>query len=188
MGFAIAEYANSLNAKVLLISGPVNLSSSPNIHRINVESAEDMYKEVIKNYKDYNIIILSAAVADFTPQKVTIGKIKKETLGDSPIIQLVKTKDILKTIGELKTEKQILIGFALESENLIENAKDKLIRKNCDLIVANHANKPNSGFGGDYNTITFIGKNDYFEEFLPMTKLDCAKLIIEKAYFMFNQS
>jgi phosphopantothenoylcysteine decarboxylase/phosphopantothenate--cysteine ligase len=181
MGFAIAEAANTLGADVTLISGPVNLKCSDKIRRIDVESAEEMYQRSIENYKHSDIIILSAAVADFTPANITSGKIKKETLGENPTIQLVKTKDILKSIGELKNEKQVLIGFALESDNLVNNAKDKLVRKNCDLIVANLANIPNSGFGGDYNTITLVGKNDYIEDFLPMSKNDCAKIILEKA-------
>jgi phosphopantothenoylcysteine decarboxylase/phosphopantothenate--cysteine ligase len=180
MGFAIAEAANELGADVTLICGPVNIECSNNIKRINVVSAEEMYDESIKHFPNIDIAILSAAVSDFKPINYFQGKIKKEQVGENPIIELTKTKDILYELGSRKNSKQFLVGFALESENLIDNGKQKLSKKNCDLIVANHANKPMSGFGGDFNTITIIGKDDYIKEYLPMSKSECAYVILQE--------
>jgi phosphopantothenoylcysteine decarboxylase/phosphopantothenate--cysteine ligase len=139
-----------------------------------------MYDESIKHFPNIDIAILSAAVSDFKPINYFQGKIKKEQVGENPIIELTKTKDILYELGSRKNSKQFLVGFALESENLIDNGKQKLSKKNCDLIVANHANKPMSGFGGDFNTITIIGKDDYIKEYLPMSKSECAYVILQE--------
>ncbi|MDT3740650.1 MAG: phosphopantothenoylcysteine decarboxylase [Candidatus Kapabacteria bacterium] len=186
MGFAIAEAALEAGAEVTLICGPVNMKCPENINRIDVVTAEEMYNETVKLFSKTDIAVLSAAVADYTPEIRYEGKLKKDNLGDSPNILLKKTKDILFELGKIKSSSQILVGFALESENLLENASKKLIQKNCDMIVANDANKPLSGFGGDYNTIAILTKDNNIEEFLPMTKAECAAVILSKANKLMN--
>lgn len=180
MGFALAEEASNLGAQVVLIAGPVHLDTPKNVYRVDVCSAEEMYKEVIKYLDESSIIILAAAVADFTPANKFSGKIKKDDGNDKFIIELIKTKDILFEVGRKKTKDQKLIGFALEAENLIENAKAKLEKKNCDMIVANKANQKDSGFGGDNNTITLIKSNRTIKEYAPMTKHQCASEILKE--------
>ncbi|MBX3042852.1 MAG: phosphopantothenoylcysteine decarboxylase [Candidatus Kapabacteria bacterium] len=180
MGFAIAEKAFEYGAEVILVSGPVNLKCSSGINRINVVCADDMYNATMEYFGKTDIFIMSAAVADYKPKNPVKGKIKKETAGDSPIIELEKTKDILFEIGKIKNDRQFLVGFALESENLIENAIAKLQRKNCDLIIANKSGGDRSGFGGDYNTISIISKNLDITDYLPMSKSDCAEIILKQ--------
>jgi phosphopantothenoylcysteine decarboxylase/phosphopantothenate--cysteine ligase len=180
MGFALAIAAKIAGADVILISGPVKIETPPGIIRIDVESAEDMFNEVMKYQEQQDIFIMSAAVADFTPTDYYSGKIKKTEKGEKFVIELKPTKDILGTLGKIKTPHQILIGFALESKNELDYGKEKLERKNCDMIVVNSANKPLSGFSGDYNTITIIDKNGNITSFKPMTKQKCAEEIIGK--------
>jgi phosphopantothenoylcysteine decarboxylase/phosphopantothenate--cysteine ligase len=186
MGFALAIAAKNAGAEVILITGPVNLVTPEGIKRKDVESAEDMFNEMMKYYEQQDIIIMSAAVADFTPADYYAGKIKKNEKGEKFIIELKPTKDILGTLGKIKMPHQILVGFALESINELEYGKEKLIRKNCDMIVVNSANKPQSGFSGDYNTITIIDKNGNISSFEPMTKQKCAEEIIGKIEFQIN--
>ncbi len=180
MGFALAEEASKLGAEVVLVAGPVHLDTPKNVYRVNVTSADEMHSEVFKYLAEASIIILAAAVADFTPAVKHEGKLKKEITGEKLIIELVKTKDILSDVGKAKTKEQRLIGFALEADNMIENAKSKLERKNCDMIVANKANQVDSGFGGDNNTITLINKENILKEFPPMTKHQCALEILKE--------
>lgn len=181
MGFSLAEVANRMGARVTLISGPVDLPSPKNIETISITSSDEMYSKAMEFAKDYDIAIFSAAVADYKPAQKHYGKIKKEQFGDAPEIKLVKTTDILAAFGKIKNYKQITIGFALETENLIENAKLKLNSKNCDMIVANKANAEKSGFGGDFNTISIIERNGEIIEFEPMKKEKCAEKILLKA-------
>lgn len=180
MGFAIAEEAAKQGAEVVLVAGPVNLECSKNIYRVNVTSAEEMHTQVMKYLPDAAVIILAAAVADFTPANKIAGKMKKEATGDKIVLELIKTKDILSDAGKAKNKEQKLIGFALEAENLTENAKIKLKNKNCDMIVANKANQKDSGFGGDNNTIILIKKDESIKEFPPMTKQTCAIEILKE--------
>lgn len=180
MGFAIAEAANNAGADVTLVTGPVNLSCSQEIERINVVSAMDMYEECIKNFPQCDYAILSAAVADFTPEKPMTGKIKKNELNENLSISFSKTKDILYELGQMKRASQYLIGFALETENENEYGKKKLIDKNCDMIVVNSANKPDSGFGGDKNTVTILKKNGYNISLKPMKKEKVAIEILKE--------
>lgn len=177
MGFALAEEALKLGAVVTLVTGPTCLQCSAAINRVNIESAEDMYLAVTKVSDNHDIIIMSAAVADYTPKAKHNGKIKKND--DTMTIELVKTKDILKELGQRKTEKQTLVGFALESEKLVEYAKGKLERKNCNIIIANQANSPNSGFGKDVNTITIIDNKDNITEVPTASKQDIAIEILK---------
>lgn len=187
MGFALAEVFINYGYNVTLVSGPVHLDCSDSIKRINVESAQNMYEAVSENFQNQDIIIMSAAVADFTPKAPYQGKIKKSSM-DSLNIELKPTVDILAYVGQHKSVKQILVGFALESENEIEYGREKLARKNCDLIVVNSANKSNSGFGGDDNTITIITKSGQLFEYPTMTKTKCAERILEKIEGILNSN
>jgi len=158
MGYAIAEKAASLGAQVTLVSGPVSVqTNNSGIKVVPVTSAEEMYEAVHRYFNDTDIAILSAAVADYKPAEVASEKIKK-TEGKLNI-KLEKTKDILASLGELKT-KQYLVGFALETENELENAKSKLKKKNLDLIVLNSLRDKGAGFGGDTNKVTLIAKDN----------------------------
>lgn len=177
MGYAIAEEATALGAQVYLVSGPVSLKVSNNyIKVIDVTSADEMYKVSHKYFKECDIAILSAAVADFSPEKVATQKIKKKD--DNLIITLQKTKDILASLGAIKEEKY-LVGFALETENEIENAKTKLIKKNLDLIVLNSLNDKGAGFKTNTNKVTFISKDNKVIPFEVKPKKEVAKDILK---------
>ncbi|HYF02142.1 MAG TPA: phosphopantothenoylcysteine decarboxylase, partial [Patescibacteria group bacterium] len=181
MGFALAEAAKIAGANVILIAGPVALKTPEGIERINVESASEMHREVLKRFEKVDVAILSAAVADFAPQEATQGKIKKESVDGGVLkLELHSTPDILKTLGEKKKPDQFVVGFALESQNEIENGFKKMQAKNCDIIVVNSANKPQSGFKGDNNTITILQRNGSHESFPPMPKTLCAAVIVRE--------
>ena len=153
MGFSIANAAQKRGAKVQLVAGPVNLTSPDNVERIDVVSANEMKKEIKKRFKDIDVLIMSAAVADYQPIKVADQKIKKKTNDLS--IPLKKTPDILRDIAKIK-KKQIVIGFALETENEKKNAYNKLKHKNLDAIILNSLADKGAGFGHDTNKITLI--------------------------------
>lgn len=161
MGFALAEECARHGAEVTLISGPVSLSvQHPNIHRIDVESAEEMFEAASKHYPNMDAAILSAAVADFTPAQRAQQKIKREK--DDLILQLKPARDIARTLGEMKRSDQKLIGFALETNDEAENARQKLKRKNFDFIVLNSLNDKGAGFQHDTNKVTIISETDTF--------------------------
>ena len=153
MGFSIANAAQKRGAKVQLVTGPVNLTTPDNVDRIDVVSANEMKKEIKKRFKDIDVLIMSAAVADYQPLKVADQKIKKKTNDLS--IPLKKTPDILRDIAKIK-KKQIVIGFALETENEKKNAYNKLKHKNLDAIILNSLADKGAGFGHDTNKITLI--------------------------------
>lgn len=179
MGFAIAETAYLLGAEVTLVSGPVQLSVNSEIKRINVTTAEEMFNAVQDNFSRNDIVIMSAAVADFKPETQFESKIKKGVTGESLQINLVANKDILLEMGKIKNANQILVGFALESDNEIENARDKLLRKNADIIVLNSLKVEDSTFGSDNNQITILTrKNDIFN-YPKMPKQNVAEVILE---------
>lgn len=165
MGYALAKEAAKRGADVVLVSGPSSqVTNHPNIRVISVVSAQEMHEAVIENYTEANVIIASAAVADYRPKHVAEQKMKKK---DSSLqIELEPTTDILADLGSKKQPNQLLIGFALETENELENAKGKLTRKNLDFIVLNSLNNQGAGFKHDTNQITIIDKNTkttYFE-------------------------
>jgi len=168
MGFQLAENAANLGAEVVLITGPTaqNISGT-SVERIDVVSAAQMYKAVFEYYKDVDIAIAAAAVADYTPVTVASQKIKK-TAASLPIT-LKATKDILKTMGASK-KKQFLVGFALETNDEVENAKGKLERKNLDMIVLNSLNDKGAAFGGDTNKISIIDPSNKIVEFSLKSK------------------
>ncbi len=178
MGFAVAEEFANQGAEVTLVCGPNSLTTiNKNINRIDVTSAEELYNASLKSFKSNNIAILSAAVADFKPAKVANQKIKKTTASKS--IELVPTIDTLAELGKIKKSDQILIGFALETENEIENAKIKIKNKNLDLIILNSLNDKNATFKTDTNKITIIDKYNKISKFELKEKSEVAKDILK---------
>lgn len=179
MGFCIAEELASQGAKVILISGPTALNvSNPNIKRIDVKCAEDMYNAATKHFLECDAAILSAAVADYKPTITAPNKIKKTE--DSLNISLTQTKDILSSLGALKKENQILVGFALETDNEVENAKLKLKKKNLDFIVLNSLNDKGAGFGTPTNKVSLIDKKEKIESLPLKSKEEVAQDIVKK--------
>jgi phosphopantothenoylcysteine decarboxylase/phosphopantothenate--cysteine ligase len=154
MGVAMAEAAQGLGADVTLIHGPLFVSKPEGIHSISITSTAELF-EAVKEYKDADVIIMAAAVSDFTPTEIHPQKVKK-TEGENSI-GLKKTQDILAWLGDHKKEGQVLIGFAMETENLIENATSKLKKKNADWIIANSLNNKDAGFESDSNTVHLLG-------------------------------
>lgn len=173
MGFALADEMARLGADVTLISGPTAEQSTQQVNRIDVTTASEMLEACKRNFTDSSITIMSAAVADYTPVHVASQKIKKATEEFS--IDLKKTTDILFTLGQTKTKEQILVGFALETNNEEEHAKAKLIKKNLDLIILNSLNDAGAGFQKDTNKITIF--NQYLEKtvYAVKSKTEVAK-------------
>lgn len=178
MGYALAEECAARGAEVTLVSGPVNLSvNNPNINRIDVESAEQMYNACMSHYPTSDAGILCAAVADFTPECVADKKIKREK--DDLTLNLKPTHDIAAALGKIKTDSQRLVGFALETNDETAHAQDKLKRKNFDFIVLNSLNDKGAGFRCDTNKITIIDSSKA-EEYPLKTKKEVAADIIDK--------
>ena len=178
MGYELANVAANLGAHVILVSGPSRFSVSHDLIDLKkVTSAEEMYNEVHLHYKNIDVAICAAAGADYRPKTVANQKIKKKETEFS--IDLVKTKDILLSLGNQK-EKQFLVGFALETENELENAIGKLKKKNLDAIVLNSLNDKGAGFGKPTNKITFIDKNSGIKPFELKTKAEVAKDIFDE--------
>ena len=158
MGFCLAEAAARKGAEVSLVTGPSTCTARHrNIHRYDVKTAEEMYQQCMQLVDNQDIIIMSAAVADYTPAHVAPEKIKKDFAQLS--VELVKTKDILASVGKIKRDNQLLIGFALETENEVENAKKKLHNKNADLIVLNSLRTAGAGFRTATNQVTIFSKD-----------------------------
>lgn len=176
MGYAIARAAAFRGANVTLISGPVNIDKPLFVNTVNVTSAKDMFNAVKDNYESQHIIIKAAAVADYTPSTVADNKIKKSDSDMS--ISLDRTDDILKFLGENKKDNQFICGFSMETEDLIENSRGKLERKNADMIVANSLRTEGAGFGTDTNVVTLITK-DSVKECELMTKNEVAYMILD---------
>ena len=183
MGYALAEELDKRGADVTLISSPVSIKTkSKAIHLINVEKAEDMYQAAMKNI-DYDIAVLAAAVADFTPVKISNEKIKKSN--GVLNIELQKTKDILFDLGKIKKGNQLLVGFALETNNEKENALKKLHEKNADIIVLNSLNDITAGFKKDTNKITVFKKTGDEKNFETKSKELVAKDIVDSIIELF---
>ncbi|UGS20201.1 bifunctional phosphopantothenoylcysteine decarboxylase/phosphopantothenate--cysteine ligase CoaBC [Flavobacterium cyclinae] len=184
MGFDIANEAANNGAEVILITGPTHLNvKNASIQLIRVTSAQDMYDACHQYYKDVDVAIAAAAVADYRPKNVAQQKIKKND--SSFTIELEKTKDILASLGEQK-KNQFLIGFALETENEIEHAKQKIQKKNLDLIVLNSLNDKGAGFGQPTNKVTFISKDFQIEPKELKSKEEVAQDIINKVIQLYN--
>lgn len=173
MGFAIAQQLKELGADVTLVSGPTALPHPQQMTVIPVTSAAEMLEACEKYFDDASIIVMSAAVADYTPIEVASQKIKKKENEFS--IALKKTTDILATLGNKKKKEQLLIGFALETNNELENAKDKLVRKNLDFIVLNSMQDQGAGFATDTNKVTIINRSGESSVFPLKSKEDVAK-------------
>lgn len=179
MGFAIAEVFAAQGAKVTLITGPTHQQvQHSNIKRIDVTTAAEMYEATTAQFAKSHVAIMSAAVADYAPEKVSISKIKKS--GDVLQLKLKKTRDILKELGRVKTKKQILVGFALETDNEEANALKKLKEKNLDFIVLNSLKNKGAGFGFDTNQIYVIHKNGAKLNYGLKPKHEVAKDIVEE--------
>ena len=177
MGYALAEECYRRGTEVTLISGPVSLSCSEGIRRIDVESCEEMYEQAIKAFPQQHAAILCAAVADFKPENVAETKIKREK--DDLFLRLKPTQDIASTLGKMKTSDQRIIAFALETNNEELNAKQKLEKKNADFIVMNSTRNPGTTFQSDENQITIIHKEGK-KEYAKKPKTDVAKDIVDE--------
>lgn len=183
MGYALARAAAMRGAKVTLISGPVNIEKPVFADTIDVVSAEDMFNAVKEHSVSNSIIIKSAAVADYTPSTVADSKIKKSDSDMS--IPLKRTTDILKYLGDNKKEGQFICGFSMETENVLENSKAKLDKKNADMIVANSLRTAGAGFGTDTNVVTIITRNKVRECDI-MTKDEVANVILDEIIGQIN--
>lgn len=178
MGIALAEHAAKLGADVNLIIGPTKVSASENINRIDIVTAEDMYNAVHQQVKNADIIIMAAAVADFTPETSSDKKIKKDeqtAKSNELVIKLKPTKDILASVGKIKNKNQLLVGFALETHDELENAKKKLAKKNLDYIILNSLNDKGAGFNHETNKITLIDKSNNITNFELKSKVKVAE-------------
>lgn len=177
MGFAIAEECRRRGADVTLITGPVSLKCHPAVRRIDIESCRQMYEAATEQFKDMDAAILSAAVADFRPEQAAEEKIKRE--GNTLTLTLQATNDIAAALGKMKTPKQRLVVFALETNNEEENARKKLVKKNADFVVLNSTRNEGTTFGSDNNQISIIsndGKTDYDKK----SKADVARDIVDR--------
>lgn len=177
MGFAIAKNAMLRGADVTVIAGHTEVKPPMFVNVIKAESAEEMFQRVTERQEEFDIIIKSAAVADYTPVSIEDNKIKKSDSNMS--IPLKRTKDILKYLGEHKPDNQIICGFSMETENMLENSKKKLYSKNCDMICANSLKTAGAGFGTDTNIVTLITKNNT-EQLEIMSKDEVAGVILTR--------
>lgn len=178
MGYAIAEQAVKMGADVTLVSGPVSLEAPKGVHLIQVESADDMYHAVFEHYSKADIVIKTAAVADYRPKYSFDEKVKKKP--GEEVLELERTKDILFELGK-KKKHQVLVGFAAETNKVEEYAKGKLEKKNADMIVANNVKAEGAGFGTDTNIVTIFKKDGAPLELPLMSKQEVAKRILIEA-------
>ncbi len=179
MGYAIAEMAMLRGADVTLVSGPVNIKKPGFVKSINVVSARDMFEAVKSNYEDMDVIIKTAAVADYTPLDKKDEKIKKSENDSDLNIKLERTTDILNWLGHNRKEGQIICGFSMETQNMLENSKKKLEKKNADIIAANSLRDTGAGFGTDTNHLVLI-KKDGIKDLPLMSKRDAASALLDE--------
>lgn len=185
MGYAIAEAARDLGANVTLISGPSALTPLAGVNFFKVESARDMRRLVLENFPESQIVIKAAAVADYRVKNVADHKIKKND--EELTLVLEKNPDILKELGQKKQKGQVLVGFAAETQNLIQYAQSKLEKKNLDMIVANDVSKPQAGFNVDTNLIKLLKRDGSIEELPLMSKKDLAYVILNHVMKIYRQ-
>lgn len=183
MGYAIAEAAANRGADVILISGPTNLNAPADVKLISIETATQMHDAVIEHAPRADAVIMAAAVSDYRPRDVSPQKIKKDQ--DQMTLVLERNPDILSKLGQHKSNGQILVGFSMETENLLDNAYQKLKKKNLDLIVANDVTKEGAGFGTDTNVVVLIDSFNQRNELPLMSKLDVAHAILDKVKSIF---
>lgn len=177
MGYALAKAAFQLGANVTLVSGPTHLKKPHGVNVIDVISANDMYHQIIQRVKEYDYMIMSAAVGDYACNEIADEKIKKHT--DTLTLELHKNKDILLEIGKRRLASQVICGFAMETSNLIENAQMKLQKKNCDMIVANHLKTDGAGFQGDTNVVSILTPQE-ITDYQKMSKQELAYIILNQ--------
>ena len=178
MGISIANECARRGAEVILVSSVDNDTISSKVKKIKITSTNDMFEVVKNNFKDCDFIIKAAAVSDYTPVQVFDKKVKKQD--GNLTIEFQRTQDILKYVGDNKTDKQKVIGFAAETNNLIEYAKEKIVKKNLDFIVANDISKKDIGFGGDDNEVYIIDKHDNIKKIDKSNKNNIAKAIVDE--------
>lgn len=176
MGYAIAKNAMLRGANVTLVTGPTNIKKPPFVNIVKIKSAKEMFDAVTSCFAEQDIVIKAAAVADYRPATVSDKKVKKSD--DALSIELERTADILKHLGKHKKEGQFLCGFSMETENMLENSRAKLEKKNLDMIIANNLKQKGAGFGTDTNIITMITKTEE-KELDIMSKDDVAKVILD---------
>jgi phosphopantothenoylcysteine decarboxylase/phosphopantothenate--cysteine ligase len=177
MGYAIAECALKRGAKVKIVSGPVNIPVPSGAEVENVISAREMYQKVMESYKDYDVLVMVAAVADYRCEEISQKKIKKSQ--EEMTIKLVKNPDIAKELGKVK-DNRILVGFSAETENVEKNALEKLQSKNMDMIVANDVTQEGAGFSTDTNIVKIIKGKEYIKSFPIMDKTKVADVILDE--------
>ena len=183
MGYSIAKAARERGADVTLVSGPTNLEKPAGVNVIDIVTAKDMHREVLEHFKDSDVIIKAAAVADYKPKEISDNKIKKS---DSDLsIELTRNPDILLELGKMKNDK-ILVGFAAETRDLLENAKSKIDRKNLDFIVANNITQDGAGFKGDTNIVSIIDSFGKIQKYDKMKKEEISNIILDKIYDLIN--
>ncbi len=179
MGYAVAQMAAERGADVLLVSGPSALAVPANVRCVQVETTNEMLEACLAAYADVDIVIKAAAVADYRPRDVADQKIKKKT-DDALTVVMDKNPDILKTLGAQKTH-QVLVGFAAETQNLLANAREKVVKKNLDMIVANDVTAAGAGFNADTNIVKLLFADGEVRELEQMPKVDVANIILDAA-------
>ncbi|MCP3739040.1 bifunctional phosphopantothenoylcysteine decarboxylase/phosphopantothenate--cysteine ligase CoaBC [Rossellomorea sp. BNER] len=175
MGYALAEMASKLGAEVTLVSGPVDIKPPQGVDLVKVTSAEEMFEQVTSRFEKYDVVIKSAAVADYRPSQTFTKKMKKQE--GSLMLEMERTQDILKTLGKRKRN-QYLVGFAAETNNIEDYAKAKLESKNADMIIANNVTTEGAGFGTDTNIVTLFKRDGYKRELPLNSKKEIAKEIL----------
>ncbi|MBR5110917.1 MAG: bifunctional phosphopantothenoylcysteine decarboxylase/phosphopantothenate--cysteine ligase CoaBC [Clostridia bacterium] len=185
MGYAIAKAAADRGAKVTLITGPVSLSVPQGVEAVHIRSTQDLYEAVTVRCQEMDIVVQAAAPADFTPAEAAAQKIKKQGDGDLTLV-LRQTPDVAAQVGRLKRPGQVLVGFAAETNDVLENAQGKLKKKNLDMIVANDVTKPGAGFDVDTNIVTFVTAGK--QETLPcLPKTQVAEELLNRAMALFQK-
>ena len=184
MGYAIAEQASLRGAKVTMVSGPCSLKKPTGVSVIDCETAEQMANYILKLFSEYDVLLMTAAVGDFSPECVAPEKIKKNN-DNSLKLKLVPTRDILREILEKKLG-QIVVGFAAETENILDNALDKLLKKKLDMVVANNVAQPGIGFDSDENQVTIIRGKSMVEELDKMSKSSLANILLDRVLELYQ--
>ena len=177
MGYAIAQAAAQRGAEVLLVTGPSALEIPPNVNGVKVESTNEMLEACMEAYEKMDVVIKAAAVADYRPRDVADQKIKKKT-DDALTVVMDKNPDILKELGARKAH-QVLVGFAAETQNLLENAREKIVKKNLDMIVANDVTAAGAGFNSDTNIVKFLFPNGEVRSLEQMAKTQVANILLD---------
>ncbi|PID78320.1 MAG: bifunctional phosphopantothenoylcysteine decarboxylase/phosphopantothenate--cysteine ligase CoaBC [Deltaproteobacteria bacterium] len=178
MGYAIAEAFRNRGGEVVIVSGPVSINPPFDIEVVKIKTASEMLEECVKRIDSADIVVKVAAVADYRVKNISAHKIKKS--GEIPVIELEENPDIIKTLGSLKKESQIFVGFAAETQELENNALEKLESKNLDMIVANKISGENTAFGSEKNMVSIFTKEGKKEAFDMMDKKDIAEIILDR--------